>query len=131
MHGIFARWKTGRAIKSTGKPSVEWEGRYPELTEEVRSRFTDVYKQLHDPERDGKPGLRRKNPRICPHERLKRNADNCAYGDRGHGQLCWKFKEFIDRREKEQPRFIAKHFARRRTTFRILQTQSLATRRCP
>jgi len=89
-----------------------WEKRHPALSEEVRQRFTEVFKSLNDPERTDKPGVRRKNPRICPYERLRANIDNCIYaGEKGHGALCWKYAEFVKARKTRQPQFNDKRFA--------------------
>jgi hypothetical protein len=75
----------------------EWETRHPKLTEQVRDVFTDVFKNLVEhPDGDSSKGLRRKNPRICLHERLSQNKDNCAYaGEKGHSPLCWKYVAFV------------------------------------
>jgi hypothetical protein len=75
----------------------EWEKKHPQLTEEVRGAFTAIFKELvESPDGDeGKKGLRRKNPRLCPYKRLSRNKNNCIYaGQKGHGPLCWKYVEF-------------------------------------
>ena len=94
------------------KEKTAWEGRHPALTEEVRNRFTDVFKSLRDPERDGSPGMRRKNPRICGYERLRENKDNCIYaGEKGHGPLCWKYVDFVKDQKARNKRFNKKHFA--------------------
>lgn len=77
------------------KEKDEWEKSHPELTPERRDAFTRVFRNLVDPERDGAKGLRRKNPRICLHQRLKEDKDNCAYGEKGHGPLCWKYNQFV------------------------------------
>jgi len=47
-------WQRQRA--EWEKEKTDWEGRHPALTEEVRSRFTDVFKGLKDPEREGCAG---------------------------------------------------------------------------
>jgi hypothetical protein len=103
-------WKNGH--KAWEDEKADWEKAHPELTSEIRDRFTNVFKQLADPKRDDKPGLRKKNPRICPYERLRQNSDNCAYaGEKGHGPLCWKYVEFV-RAQKASPnsRFNKKRF---------------------
>jgi hypothetical protein len=84
-------WKCQR--EEWEKEKREWETQHPQLTEKVRDAITDIFKNLiENPEGNGSKGLRRKNPRICPYERLRENKDNCVYaGEMGHGPLCWKF----------------------------------------
>jgi len=69
-----------------------WENRYPDLTDEIRKEFTEIFKQMD---------IREKRPRICPWERLKESKDNCLYagekiGKKNHAQLCKKYKDFLD-----------------------------------
>jgi len=93
------------------REKAEWEAKHPELTEEIRNRFTDVFKQLKDDERDDKPGLRKKNPRLCRYERSKQNINNCVYaGQKGHGPLCWKYAAFVKSRKAEDGKFNDKAF---------------------
>lgn len=90
----------------------EWETRHPALTDEVRRRYSDVFRVLNDPERNDKPGLRRKKPRICLYQQLRGNLNNCAYaGEKGHAPLCWKYAEFKKAWKAQRPRFNDKHFA--------------------
>ncbi|NOG53771.1 MAG: transposase [Planctomycetes bacterium] len=102
---VVARYQRGMenwnsAHKAWADEKDEWERAHPGLTPEIRDLYRNVYKQLSDPDRDDKPGLRRKNPRICPYERLRQNTDNCCYaGQKGHGPLCWKFVEFTKTRQ--------------------------------
>lgn len=92
-----AQWKEERD---------EWERAHPELTPEIRDCFTNVFKQLNDPKENGKPGVRRKNPRICLYERLKPNLDNCIYaGEKGHDPHCWKYEAFIKAQKERNPSF--------------------------
>jgi hypothetical protein len=101
-------WKRHRA--EWEKEKQAWEVAHPALTEEVRNRFTDVFKSLLDPDENSRRGIRRKNPRICLHERLRENKDNCAYaGEKGHGPLCWKFVDFL-RTQKEGNKHFNKKF---------------------
>ncbi len=94
------------------KEKQEWEAAHPALTPEVRERFTAVFRSLRDPERDGRPGLRRKRPRICPAYRLAENIDNCVYaGQKGHAPLCWKYSEFLKENEKRNRSFNKKRFS--------------------
>jgi hypothetical protein len=87
---IVARYQRGvenwkRHHVEWEKEKNEWEARHPALTEQVRAAFTDIFKNLVDPQGDGSKGLRRKNPRICSYERLSQNKDNCIYaGEKGH-----------------------------------------------
>lgn len=92
------------------KEKGEWEAQHPNLTKEIRDRFTKVFLEMKDPD-DDKPGVRRKNPRICTHERLRQNTDNCCYaGEKGHGPLCWKYKTFVADQEKVNKKFNKKWF---------------------
>lgn len=89
----------------------EWEAKHPQLTLEIRERFTDVFRQLRDPEREDQPGVRRKNPRICPYERLAENKNNCVYaGEKGHSPLCWKYSQFVKGQREENRSFNPKNF---------------------
>src|SRR5262249_37663758 len=87
-------WKRQR--EEWEKEKREWEAQHPQLTDQVRDLFTGIFKNLiEDPEGNGPMGLKRKNPRICLHQRLARDKDNCAYaGEQGHSPLCWKFVKF-------------------------------------
>jgi hypothetical protein len=113
---IVARYQRGvenwvRHHAEWQKEKDEWERRHPTLTEEIRDRFTDLFKQLNDPERGDKPGIRRKKPRICPYDRMKPNLNNCIYaGQKGHGPLCWKYVDFVKDRKAKNQRFNEKHF---------------------
>ncbi|HVV71471.1 MAG TPA: zinc ribbon domain-containing protein [Verrucomicrobiae bacterium] len=108
---IIARFQRGmenwqRQHRQWAQEKSEWEAAHPDLTPEVRERFTEIFKNLHDPENSGKLGVRRKNPRICPGERLRQNMDNCIYaGQKGHGPLCWRYVEFTKQRKKDDPHF--------------------------
>lgn len=94
------------------KEKLDWEAAHPDLTPQIRERFTAVFKQLGDDERNGRIGLRRKNPRICSYERLRQNLDNCCYaGQKGHGPLCWRYAEFIKARKERNSHFNPKRFA--------------------
>lgn len=102
-------WKNGHAAWK--KERDEWEAANPELTPEVRDDFAAVFKQLKDDEREDKPGLRRKNPRLCRYERLRENIDNCCYaGQKGHGPLCGKYAAFVKAHKQQDKRFNAKAF---------------------
>ncbi|MCD6309670.1 MAG: hypothetical protein J7M18_03085, partial [Candidatus Eremiobacteraeota bacterium] len=84
-----------------------WENSHPELTEEVRDEFTNIFKQLK---------IKRKNPRVCKWERLKQRKDNCEYngekaGQKKHASLCAKYKRFFDKKKKTNPGF-KKHFVK-------------------
>lgn len=113
---VVARYQRGmenwvRQRAEWEREKAEWEAKHPELTEAIRDRFKKVFLRLNDPDNDEKPGLRRKNPRICPHARLKENIDNCCYaGEKGHGPLCWKYKAFVAAQEKVNTRFNKKRF---------------------
>jgi len=112
---IVARYRRGienwtRQHAEWEKEKKEWESQHPALSEEIRDRFTDVFKALKDPERDGSQGIRRKNPRICPYDRLRQNKNNCIYaGEKGHGPLCWKYLEFL-RAQEGRTRGLKKYF---------------------
>ena len=114
---VVARYQRGmenwvRQREEWEKEKKEWECRHPALTEDVRKRFTDVFKSLKDPERDDRPGVRRKRPRICPHNRIAENKNNCIYaGEKGHGPLCWKYVDFVKEQKKKKKSFNEKHFA--------------------
>ncbi len=91
------------------KEKDAWEAAHPELTPEVRDRFTNVFKGLKDPERGDAVGLRRKNPRLCDYPRLAEGKDNCVYaGEKGHGPLCWKYTRFLSQQKRK---LNPKHFA--------------------
>ncbi len=112
---VVARYKRGvenwiRQRAAWEQERDEWERAHPELTPEARERFTDVYRTLLDPERDDRPGIRRKAPRICSWERLRQNIDDCWYGQKGHGPLCWKYGEFVRARKEANPKFNDKRF---------------------
>lgn len=105
-------WRCQRA--EWEKEKNDWEKRHPNLTPQIRDQFTDIFKKLADPDpgRPGKQGVRSKRPRICPHDRLLQNKDNCIYaGEKGHGPLCWKYHEF--RRTQR----ISKHFPTNAETY--------------
>ncbi|HED53515.1 MAG TPA: hypothetical protein ENJ00_04870 [Phycisphaerales bacterium] len=99
-----------------------WEKAHPELTPEIRERFTGIFSRLKvsgDESGTGtsehaepvKTGVRRKNPRICRYERLRKHIDNCCYaGDSGHSPLCWKFAEFQRDRLLQNKQFNKKAF---------------------
>jgi hypothetical protein len=98
---IVARYQRGvenwvRQREEWAREKDEWERRHPALTPDIRERFTAIFRRLADPERPGRTGLRRKNPRLCPYDRLKLNIDNCIYaGQKGHAPLCWKYDKFV------------------------------------
>jgi hypothetical protein len=113
---IVARYQRGlenwtRQHDEWEKEKEAWESEHPRLTEHVRNRFTRVFKELvEEPTGNGPKGVRRKNPRICPYERLRQNKDNCIYaGEKGHGPLCWRYVGFV-RHQKERGRFNDEHF---------------------
>jgi hypothetical protein len=114
---IVARYQRGvenwvRQHDEWQKEKLEWETQHPNLTEAVRDQFTNVYRQLKDPEREDMPGLRKKNPRICLYERMRGNRDNCIYaGQKGHGPHCWKYQEFVRDQRKRNKKFNPEHFA--------------------
>lgn len=83
----------------------EWERAHPALTEQVRQRFTQVFKSLvWDPQKP--PGVRSRRPRICPYERLRNNRDDCIWaGQMGHALLCSRYQDFIKRRKARNPKF--------------------------
>jgi len=123
---IVARYERGmenwvRRREEWEKEKAEWERRHPGLTREVRDRFTEVFKSLKDPDEDGRTGVRRKNPRVCPWERLRQNMDNCIYaGQKGHVPRCWKYDKFIKEYKKQNGKFNEKRFwddAQRLVTF--------------
>lgn len=103
---VVARYRRGvenwtRLHDQWKREKHAWEQQHPELTTSARDTFNEVFRSLRDPEESGTPGVRRKNPRICPWERLKLNIENCAYaGQKGHGSLCWKFAEFVKARKQ-------------------------------
>lgn len=106
----MANWVRNRA--EWEKEKGEWEKRHPQLTEEVRERFTDVFRHLQDPAETGRPGVRRKNPRICPYERQRGNLNNCAYaGEKGHDPLCWRYADFVKDWKTRWSNFNPKRFA--------------------
>jgi hypothetical protein len=113
---IVARYLRGvenwrRGHKAWSDEKADWEKARPQLTTVIREKYTTVYKQLKDPKRDDQPGLRKKNPRICPYERLKQNIDNCCYAGRtGHDPLCWKYHEFVKAQKVKDPTFNDKRF---------------------
>jgi hypothetical protein len=113
---IVARYLRGlenwvRQREEWDKEKRAWEAAHPELTPQIRDRFTNVFKQLRDDEHEGKTGLRRKNPRICSYERLRKNIDNCCYaGQKGHGPLCWRYSEFVRARKAANGRFNQSKF---------------------
>jgi hypothetical protein len=113
---IVARYQRGvenrkRQREEWEKEKREWEAKHPQLTEQVRNKFTEIFKNLvEDPEGTASKGVRRKNPRLCLQERLSQDKDNCVYaGEKGHGPLCWKYVEFV-RSQKEQGKFNEKRF---------------------
>jgi len=89
------------------KEKTEWESRHPELTEEVREKFNDIFRQLQVTE---------KRPRICAFDRLQQSKANCEYagervlaGDKwkSHSTLCTKYvREFL----RSLPPPLRKHF---------------------
>lgn len=115
---VVARYRRGaenarRQREEWEKEKLAWEDGHPALTEQLRGRFTGIYKNLRNPERDGRPGVTRRNPRLCPWDRLSKNIDNCIYaGEKGHGPLCWKYQQFIkDQKRSSNDRFKQKRFA--------------------
>lgn len=114
---VVARYLRGvenwvRQREEWEKEKRAWARRHPKLTAEIRDRFTEVFKQLRNDERDGSIGLRRKNPRICLYKQLRKNLDNCWYaGQKGHGPLCWRYVAFIKARKEADRRFNDKRFA--------------------
>ncbi len=112
---VVARYKCGvenwiRQRAAWEQERDEWERAHPDLTPEVRERFTGVFRNLLDPERDERQGIRAKAPRICPWDRLRQNVDNCCYGQKGHGPLCWKYAEFVRARKQANTAFNDKRF---------------------
>jgi len=106
------------------KEKSEWEGRHPELTEAVRTRFTDVFRKLVW-DKGKPPGVKSKRPRICLYERMRGNLDNCAYaGQKGHGPLCWRFDEFVKDRKQRHTNFNDKKFADDAGNYLSLRPQS-------
>jgi len=109
-----AEWIVARFLRGTEnwmrqraeweKEKAAWEAAHPHLTPEVRAQFNKIFESLHDPENSGKPGVSRKNPRICPWDRLKQNLDNCCYGEKGHSALCWRYQDFLKQRMGENRR---------------------------
>ncbi|QOJ14120.1 MAG: transposase [Planctomycetia bacterium] len=96
----------------------EWEAEHPDLTPEVRKRFTQIFKQLADPERGDRRGVRRKRPRICLCSRTRGNIDNCVYaGEKGHSPLCWNFVKFVERRNRSDKRFAPDQFRQHAEAF--------------
>lgn len=108
---VVARYKRGvenweRQRAEWEREKEEWEGAHPTLTREVRERFTAIFRGLKEGGEDGKPGVSRKNPRICGWERLKLNEDNCIHaGKYGHGPLCEKYAEFVNVRKDADTKF--------------------------
>jgi len=112
---VVARYKRGvenwvRQRAAWEQERDDWERAHPDLTPDIRERFTEVFRKLLDPERDDRPGIRRKAPRICSWERLKQNVDNCCYGRKGHGPRCWKYGEFVKAQKEANPKFYDKWF---------------------
>lgn len=121
---IVARYQRGvenwqRRHAEWEKEKHAWEQAHPDLTPELRDRFTAVFKSLKDPEdADAPTGVRRRNPRICRYKRLAGNTDNCCYaGSKGHGPLCWKFAEFLKTQESQNRKFNKKKCVEDLTTF--------------
>ena len=85
-------------LQSWQAEKAEWERQHIKVPAEdwatACDQLTEVFRSLPDPEAGDRPGIRRRNPRICRFERLQLNIDNCAYGERGHGPLCWKYATF-------------------------------------
>lgn len=112
---VVARYRRGmenwvRQREEWEKEKTAWETARPQLTPEVRERFTQVFRSLVW-DRDKRPGVTNKRPRICPYERLKGNLDNCIYaGQKGHGPLCWKYAGFKKTREEQFSRFNDRGF---------------------
>lgn len=110
---IVARYQKPLQWWEEQRPKFEraraaWEKKHPALTPQVRDQFTIIFQNLVDPGQDQRPGIRRKNPRICRWDRLKTGQDNCAYGEKGHGPLCWKYAEFV-KACKDLKAFDAQH----------------------
>jgi hypothetical protein len=128
---IVARYRRGaenwaRQREEWEKEKKDWEVRHPALTPEVRERFTNVFKSLVW-DADKPAGVRHKNPRICPIERLRGNIDNCAYaGQKGHGPPCWKYVEFVKARKAKNPGFNEKRFAEDAGRYLPLRRQGLS-----
>jgi len=79
------------------KEKDEWEKKHPELTEEARDKFTEIFRQM---------GVRDKRARVCSWERLKGSRDNCEYagervGKKNHAPLCAKYKKFFNEYSKK------------------------------
>jgi hypothetical protein len=111
----YQNWKRQR--EEWEKEKKEWEERHPELTEEVRQRFTEIFKEL---------GIRDKRPRVCSWEHLEKSKDDCLYageriprGRKMHGPLCIKFKGFLDAHGRD-PKY-KKHFAVHAKTYLALR----------
>lgn len=112
---IIARYR--RSVENWARQHEEWrkekdawESKHPELTPEVRERFTQVFRSLVW-DKDKPPGVRNKKPRICPYERLKGNLDNCIYaGQKGHGPLCLKYDQFKETWNTPSRKFNDKGF---------------------
>jgi hypothetical protein len=127
---VVARYRRGvenwvRGREEWQKEKMQWEQQNPELTEEARNRFTDIFRNLRPladgpaastgaDDTNGRTGIRKKRPRICPYERIAKNIDNCVYaGEKGHGPLCWKFEEFVKKQNNGTSRkFNHKYFAK-------------------
>ncbi len=107
---VIQNWECQRAQWEQEK--CEWEKLHPQLTEHARNAFTSIFKSLSDPDRNGRTGVRRKNPRICCYERLAQHKHNCVYaGEKGHSPLCWKYSDFLREQKGRDSKFNAKHFA--------------------
>jgi len=98
---VVARYQRGyenweRHNREWEKERNKWERNHPELTEQDRQEFNEIFKQL---------GIREKRPRVCTWDRLKESRDNCEYageriGGKNHSALCVKYKKFYDEKTK-------------------------------
>lgn len=102
---IIARYQRGvenwvRQHAEWEREKLEWEKAHPQLTPTLQQKFTGIFRQLKNDEKKGGTGVTRKQPRICPHERLKQNLNNCCYaGEKGHGPLCSTYAEFVKKQK--------------------------------
>jgi len=111
---IFARyWRArenwDRRHEEWAKERADWEKRHPELTDEIRREFNNIFHELK---------ITHKRPRICSWERLKRWKDDCDYaGERisigaerqSHAPLCAKYKEFHKRQGKNFKKYFVEN----------------------
>ena len=111
-----------RQYEEWKKEKDDWESNNPELTEDVRSRFNNEFKEL---------GIAIKRPRICSWEKLKEVKDNCLYageriGNNNHGPLCIKYRDFL--KNKKMTRSKEKYFIENAKSY-IQHRKSMARER--